>query len=150
MTYELKKYVDESYDFNSVFPDKVKSVQEITGMNFSLQEIVDFLQVQTSDFTVDNVIAKDLDTAIVRLIEKQQKPASEEQGEKSKEEKDKQALINEWTTEAESYYDLLSGDISDFYSESIEEWKASLDLLVGLFEDENYDIEAIKKYKSVL
>lgn len=150
MTYELKKYVDESYDFNSVFPDKVKSVQEITGMNFSLQEIVDFLQVQTSDFTVDNVIAKDLDTAIVRLIEKQQKPASEEQGEKSKEEKDKQALINEWTTEAESYYDLLSGDISDFDSESIEEWKASLDLLVGLFEDENYDIEAIKKYKSVL
>ena len=145
MTYELKKYVDESYDFNSVFPDKVKSVQEITGMNFSLQEIVDFLQVQTSDFTVDNVIAKDLDTAIVRLIEKQQKPASEEQGEKSKEEKDKQALINEWTTEAESYYDLLSGDISDFDSESIEEWKASLDLLVGLFEDENYDIEAIKK-----
>lgn len=150
MTYELKKYVDESYDFNSVFPDKVKSVQEITGMNFSLQEIVDFLQVQTSDFTVDNVIAKDLDTAIVRLIEKQQKPASEEQGEKSKEEKDKQALINEWTTEAESYYDLLSGDISDFDSESIEEWKASLDLLVGLFEDENYDLEAIKKYKSVL
>ena len=150
MTYELKKYVDESYDFNSVFPDKVKSVQEITGMNFSLQEIVDFLQVQTSDFTVDNVIAKDLDTAIVRLIEKQQKPASEEQGEKAKEEKDKQALINEWTTEAESYYDLLSGDISDFDSESIEEWKASLDLLVGLFEDENYDLEAIKKYKSVL
>jgi hypothetical protein len=79
MTYELKKYVDESYDFNSVFPDKVKSVQEITGMNFSLQEIVDFLQVQTSDFTVDNVIAKDLDTAIIRLIEKQEKPAPEKE-----------------------------------------------------------------------
>lgn len=70
MAYKLKKLVDEGFDFNSLYPEGVEDAKSATMLNYSLQEIVDFLKVQTNDFTEDSVVAKDLDNAIFRIYEK--------------------------------------------------------------------------------
>lgn len=82
MAYKLKKLVDEGFDFNSLYPQGVEEAKQATMLNYSLQEIVDFLRNQTNDFKDDFVIAKDLDNAIYRIYEKHiadTKPEMEEE-----------------------------------------------------------------------
>jgi hypothetical protein len=141
--YKLKEYVEKGYEFNQIFPNKVIEVQQMTGMLFDIQDVVDYLQQQTNDFKIENPVAKDLDNAIYKLILKHE-PSQPEPEEEAKN------PIDEWVASVESLYDLLSGDTSAFTEENLNEWKAALELQVGLLELENYDAESIKKYKSVL
>lgn len=142
--YQLKEYVQQGYDFNAIFPQKVEEVQNMTGMLFSVQDIVDYLQKQTNDFKIENPVAKDLDTAIYRLILKFDKKS-----EMPEPDSDSDSFVEKWAESAEGLYQLLfSGEPYD--ASTIEEWKEALDGLVSLLENENYDSATIKKWKSVL
>lgn len=77
--YKLKKYVDDGFDFNAIFPEKTEAVRQASGMTFTIQEVVDFLQVQTQNFTIENTVAKDLDDAIVKLVIKYQETTEQSQ-----------------------------------------------------------------------
>lgn len=70
MAYKIKKLIDEGFDFNTIFPEKQEEAKKTTLLNYSVQEIVDFLKAQTQDFTQDFPLAVDLDKAIYRLYEK--------------------------------------------------------------------------------
>lgn len=70
MAYKIKRLIDEGFDFNTLFPEKQEEAQKSTLLNYSVQEIVDFLKSQTQDFTQDFPLAVDLDKAIYRLYEK--------------------------------------------------------------------------------
>jgi hypothetical protein len=140
--YQLKEYVQQGYNFNAIFPQKVEEVQNMTGMLFSVQDIVDYVQKQTNDFKIENPVAKDLDAAIYRLILKFDKKSEIP-------EPDDSSSVEEWAESAEALYDLLmSGEPYD--ASTIEEWKDALDALVSLLENENFDAATIKKYKSIL
>lgn len=68
MTYQIAHLVKSGFDFKKVFPEKQQFVAEATKMDFDLDGIVKYLQAQTSNFTIDNPVAKDLDTAIFSLV----------------------------------------------------------------------------------
>ena len=51
--YKLKEYVEKGYEFNQIFPNKVIEVQQMTGMLFDIQDVVDYLQQQTNDFKIE-------------------------------------------------------------------------------------------------
>jgi hypothetical protein len=70
MAYKIKQLIDNGFDFNTLFPEKQEEARKSTLLNYSVQEIVDFLKSQTQDFTQDFPLAKDLDKAIYRLYEK--------------------------------------------------------------------------------
>ena len=70
MAYKIKQLLDDGFDFNTLFPEKQEEARKSTLLNYNIQEIVDFLKVQTQDFTQDFPLAKDLDKAIYRLYEK--------------------------------------------------------------------------------
>jgi len=73
MEYLIKKYVDQGFDFSTLYPEKQEQIRQTTGYDFDLPSIVKFLQKQTNNFTIDNSIAHDLDQAIYKIIEKQMK-----------------------------------------------------------------------------
>ncbi len=140
--YQLKEYVQKGYNFNEIFPQKVEEVQQMSGMLFSVQDVVDYLQQQTNDFKIENPVAKDLDSAIFKLILKYEKKSEQPEPEPS-------SSVDEWAEASNTLYELLS-DADSYDKATVEEWKEALDALVGLLELENYDADTIKKYKSVL
>jgi hypothetical protein len=144
--YLLKEYVNKGYDFNSIFPDKVQEVQKLTNMLFTLQDIVNYLQKQTNDFKIENPVAKDLDSAIYKLIVK----SEGEYEAPEPEPKDDKQEIEELAIISDGFYDELSGDTSGYTDEQIEELKLLLDGLVEELDFRGYNKEEIKKYKSVL
>ena len=90
MAYKIKQLLDDGFDFNTLFPEKQEEARKSTLLNYNIQEIVDFLKVQTQDFTQDFPLAKDLDKAIYRLYEKKMDLEKEEIEEKVEgEEKEK-------------------------------------------------------------
>lgn len=70
MSYKIAALVKSGFKFNNIYPDKQKFVAQTTNMDFTLQEIVDYLSRQTNNFTLENSVAQDLDTAIYSLVEK--------------------------------------------------------------------------------
>lgn len=68
--YKIQKLVEQDYDFSAIYPEKQNEVKEASGLDFSVFEIVKYLQKQTNNFTIENTIAKDLDDAIYKLVEK--------------------------------------------------------------------------------
>jgi hypothetical protein len=85
MAYKIKQLIDNGFDFNTLFPEKQEEARKSTLLNYSVQEIVDFLKSQTQDFTQDFPLAKDLDKAIYRLYEKKRELDKEEIEEKVEE-----------------------------------------------------------------
>jgi len=71
MEYLIKPYVESGFDFSTLFPETQKQLLEVTGYDFTLSEVAKFLQKQTNNFTIDNPVAHDLDSAIYKLIVKQ-------------------------------------------------------------------------------
>lgn len=141
---KLKSYIDKGYGFNRIFPDKVEEVQKVSGMLFSVQDVVDYLQQQTNDFKIENPVASDLAGAIVKLVLKFEK-------EKEVPLPEPDAMpVDEWASASKELYELLSGDTSAFTEDNINEWKSALVELLDLLELNNYDEKLVKKYKSVL
>jgi DNA-binding transcriptional MerR regulator len=70
MAYKVKKLIDEGFDFDTLFPERVEEARQSTLLNFTIKEIVEFIKVQTQDFTQDFPLAHDLDKAIYRVYEK--------------------------------------------------------------------------------
>lgn len=80
MAYKIQTYVERGYNFAELFPDKQEAIRTATGLDFNLQQVVDFLKVQTNNFTTDNPVAHDLDEAVYKIIMKKegQEPAPPE------------------------------------------------------------------------
>ena len=70
MAYKIQPLVESGYDFSGVFPEKQQTVRSLTGLDFNLTDIVKFLQKQTNNFSIENPIAHDLDSAIFDLVKK--------------------------------------------------------------------------------
>lgn len=76
--YKIQPLVEKGFDFRTIFPDKQNIVKEMSGYDFSIPEIVKFIQVQTNNFQEDNLVAFDLDDTIYKLYVKStggEKPA---------------------------------------------------------------------------
>jgi len=70
--YKIQALVEQGYDFSKLYPEKQAIVQEMTGANFSIPEIVDFIRSQTNNFQQENLVALDLDAAIYKLYVQQE------------------------------------------------------------------------------
>ena len=68
--YKIQSLVENNYNFGLVYSEKQNSVKDATGLDFDLSGIVKFLQKQTNNFTIENTIAKDLDEAIYKIVQK--------------------------------------------------------------------------------
>jgi hypothetical protein len=68
--YKTQQLVNAGFDFAQVFPEKQEYIQEKFNYDFRLPEVVSFMQQQTSDFTIDNPVARDLDGVVVKTINK--------------------------------------------------------------------------------
>jgi hypothetical protein len=77
MAYKIQAFVESGFDFAGLFPEKQEAIRTATGMDFNLDSIVKFLQKQTNNFTIDNNIAHDLDSAIYKIILKSQQQGGE-------------------------------------------------------------------------
>jgi hypothetical protein len=143
--YKLKEYVEQGYDFNKIFPEKVEEVSKLTGMLFGIDEIVDYLQKQTNDFRIENPVAKDLDSAIYNLILKYEQ--KKEVPEPEEEEIDKES--EEWLASADSLLELLKE--KDLYNPNeVEEWTLTLEALVEQLELKGVSDDKIKIFKDYL
>ena len=63
-TYKIAALLDKGVDFSSIFPEKQNVVKEMTGFNFDLANIVNFIKKETKDFTEQNPLALDVDKHI--------------------------------------------------------------------------------------
>lgn len=73
MAYKIQALIEDGYDFKKLYPEKQEAVRQQTGLDFYLESVVNFLQKQTNNFTIDNPIAHDLDNAIYGIVEKYEK-----------------------------------------------------------------------------
>lgn len=62
--YKTHKLMDEGVNFNSIYPEKQEVVKQMTGVDFTLPQIVLFLKKQTDNFEKQMPLATDLDNAI--------------------------------------------------------------------------------------
>ena len=62
--YKTHKLIDEGVNFNAIYPEKQEVVKQMTGVDFSLPQIVVFLKKQTDNFEKQMPLATDLDNAI--------------------------------------------------------------------------------------
>ncbi len=63
-SYKTQELIEKGVDFSTLFPEKQAAVQQMTGVDFSLPQIVEFIKVQTDGFTKENLLALDLDKYI--------------------------------------------------------------------------------------
>jgi hypothetical protein len=68
--YKTKKLIENGVNFNAIYDEKQEKVKEITGFTFSLSNIVNFLQEQTKNFTIQNSVAFDVDAQIYAIYKK--------------------------------------------------------------------------------
>jgi hypothetical protein len=68
--YKTKKLIENGVNFNAIYTQKQSKVKEITGLSFSLANIVTFLKEQTDNFTVQNSLAFDVDAQIYSIYTK--------------------------------------------------------------------------------
>ena len=80
-TYKIAALLDKGVDFSSIFPEKQNVVKEMTGFNFDLANIVNFIKKETKDFTEQNPLALDVDKHIYAIYLKY----AEKNGEKPSE-----------------------------------------------------------------
>jgi hypothetical protein len=68
--YKTKKLIENGVNFNAIYTQKQGKVKEITGLSFSLANIVTFLKEQTDNFSVQNSLAFDIDAQIYSIYTK--------------------------------------------------------------------------------
>ena len=147
--YKLKNYVKQGYDFNKLYPDKVQIIQQQTGMFFSLQEIVDYLQKQTNNFKIENQVAFDIDNAIYKIINKFEKKPEVVTPEASPEE---DAEVVDFLATLELLYPLLKNERDTLTPENIEDFTNTIELLLVALEAKGYKLDGktLAEYKSVI
>lgn len=69
-TYQTQKLLNDGVNFAAIYPEKQGVIKEMTGFDFSLPEIVQFLKTETDNFTKQNPIALDMDNYIVAIHNK--------------------------------------------------------------------------------
>ena len=127
MPYVIEPLVKSGFNFNALFPERQSEVRQQTGLDFDLASIVKFLQKQTNNFTIDNPVAKDLDTAIYKLVQK-----SEEKPEATKAPEEQPAIPTK--TEEEKTVEILEAVelLYPLYEEGNEEIRSAYELMKEL------------------
>ena len=153
MAYKIQTYVERGYNFAELFPDKQEAIRTATGLDFNLQQVVDFLKVQTNNFTTDNPVAHDLDEAVYKIIMKKegQEPAPEPAPQPTPEPAptpapapattpsieammESSGMSREEVEDALNNMELLESLLQDDpSSENAEEWRAVIESLKDLF-----------------
>lgn len=65
--YKTLELADKGVDFSTIFPEKQVIVKEMTGMDFSLPQIVSFLRKQTNNGAEQIPLALDIDKHIYSI-----------------------------------------------------------------------------------
>lgn len=140
--YKTEQLIDEGVDFSNIYAEKQGVVKEMTGFDFDLSRIVQFLQKETKQFTVQLPLALDIDRSIYSIYEKwkqskgeeaEAKPqpkAKEPKAEKPKAEEP--SNLGEWKEAIETLQMLIGEGGSD---ENIGEWNEAVDTLNMLIEE---------------
>jgi len=61
--YKTEQLIDEGVDFSNIYAEKQDVVKEMTGFDFDLSRIVQFLQKETKQFTQQLPLARNLSTS---------------------------------------------------------------------------------------
>lgn len=133
MAYKIQRLIEEGYDFDKLFPEKQEAVKVQAGLDFTLSQIVLFLQKQTNNFTIDNPVAHDLDDAIMKVIasyEEQKQPEPKEEKQPEPKEQTEEELKQEWQDAIDSLTMLLS--TVDENDPNRQEWQEAIDTLTEL------------------
>jgi hypothetical protein len=160
MSYKIKKLVESNFNFNNLYPTAQEETKFELGLGFTLQEIVDFLQAQTNNFTESFHLAEEIDSNIYSIYEKYMKENKEENFEQKKEEQDdveiedfgdmeggaSESDIAEWVDTIETLLELLL-DKDGVEQDTIDEWIDTIETLLELLEETDFDKKMIKKYK---
>lgn len=115
MAYKIKPLVDSNYNFADVFADKQIAVRQATGLEFDLASIVTYLQKQTNNFTIENAVAHDLDSAIFDAVQKYQEEVGAPEIEVPNPEQEMQDI-----REAIELLELLGDDADDESKEALQ------------------------------
>ena len=68
--YKTEKLIQDGVDFKNIYPEKQSVVKEMTGFEFDLENIVNYLKMQTADFKSQIPLAIDIDNAIYSIYMK--------------------------------------------------------------------------------
>jgi hypothetical protein len=164
MSYKIKKLVESNFNFNNLYPTAQEETKFELGLGFTLQEIVDFLQAQTNNFTESFHLAEEIDSNIYSIYEKYIKENKEENIEQKKEEQDDveiedfgdmeggttESNIAEWSDTIETLLELLMSmrkNKDEWNDESDEEWQETVSTLIDLLEETDFSKKTLKKYK---
>lgn len=83
--YKTQELLERGVDFSTIFPEKQDIVKDMVGFDFNLADIVQFIKVQTQDFTVENPLALDVDKHIYYIYQKNQENKGGDESEKESE-----------------------------------------------------------------
>lgn len=81
--YKVQELINQGVDFASIFPENQGIVKEMTGFDFNLVDIVDFVKTQTNNFTKSIPLAEDIDSQIYMIYQKYISGKGEESDEDS-------------------------------------------------------------------
>jgi hypothetical protein len=62
--YKTHELMDKGVNFNAIYPEKQEVVKQMTGVDFTLPQIVMFLKKQTDNFEKQMPLATDIDNSI--------------------------------------------------------------------------------------
>lgn len=132
--YKTKQLLDTGVNFAAIYMDKQARVKEMTGFDFSLPDIVRFLQTETNNFQNSIELAIEIDNAIYGIYNKWYRETSkpQEEPEQPKQEQSEQAKI---------------------YLQAIEDLKTLIEIeddeeLIAQYRNEIDDIETLLSLES--
>ena len=85
--YKIQELVQSGFDFDILYPEKVEQLKSHNGYNFGIGDIVSLIKKQTSGFTIEVPVVRDIDNEIFNIYQKwwkQHNPEPEPQPEEPK------------------------------------------------------------------
>lgn len=67
--YQTQELIKSGFDFSSVFPDKQKSLTEMSGFDFTLSDIVQYLEKESKNFKEHSALLDDVDRTILIAVD---------------------------------------------------------------------------------
>ena len=75
--YQTQELIKSGFDFSSVFPDKQKSLTEMSGFDFTLSDIVQYLEKESKNFKEHSALLDDVDRTILIAVDAWKKESGE-------------------------------------------------------------------------
>jgi len=140
-----------------LYPTQQEETKLELGLGFSMQEIVNFIQSQTNNFTVSFYLAEEIDANIYSIYEKYIKEKKEdiikiEPKVKLEIEPEVEVVgnidddIKDFVVTIDGLLDLLK-EKEIYEKEDVEDWIITIDGLIELLEEYNFDKKRLSTFK---